>query len=187
MTDLSELSEPLDHDAAEIVSRAGELFARLKALGADAPEAGRWLRMWLPVGGALLQLGSTLSRLALRLRQPGDEDLLPPEVRDELWDDLQALAEAFPDITSMLFGLTTLDDLADSTLRNDEVRGTAQRLLQLLEHTADRLIDRLFDIVLGQRDSPVHADDVIAWSRQLEALAQRLLDELLRPTFRGDA
>ena len=184
MSELLTDSEAADFDGNSFIARAMELWRRIKALAVDNPETATWLRMWTPVGGALMGLASTLGKLAVRLRSFENlHDLMPDELREELSEDLRELGDAFPDIADVIFGLSHLDEAAAAIANDEEARSMATTLLALAERAGDRVLKIGVDLVLGQRESPIHPDRVVTFIGRFEALAERVLDQLLAPAF----
>ena len=181
-----ELSDAEVVDSAGVLERALSLGQRVREVAMNQPEAGAWFAMWKPVVAAVVGLGKTLGKLLFNLRKIADSDdsfdPLPADLRAELIEDLRDITTDFPDISDVLFGFGNLDTALDALREDDDTRTLASSLYESSIALLDRFLDALVDIVLGERESPLKPDRIIAAVERFEHIAQRLLDRwLLQP------
>ena len=182
------MSEPGDDPGfGAIVLRAGALAKRLSELTVEQSDTKAWIGMWAGVGAVVMRLAKTLFALAMQLKdaavsaEPIPE--LDDDVRDAVASDLRDIADEFPDLADVLFGLGHLDRLWDAIMSDDDAREKAASLLSALSAVVDQFIDSVFDIVLGERESSFAPGDVINFLQRYEDIAQNLLDRWLQPAL----
>lgn len=169
------------------MERALELRDRVKELALNEPTAGPWLGMWVPVVAAVVRLAKTLFRLALRLKEAATSETPIDPIDDELKaaviEDLRDIADEFPDIADVLFGLQHLDRLLEIVTSDNDARNAAAAILGAVGAVVDRFLDALVDIAMGERESPFGPDRVIDLLSRYEEFAQQLLDRWLQPAL----
>lgn len=181
------LDEPSEVDRETIVTRFRELTEVVKGLVDQSDEQREWFAMWLPVIGAVVRFGGTLTKLAFRLQQMvGAEEAREPigdTLREELVEDARSIRDEFPDVADAFFGLRNVDDLIDAIASDATARRSAGLLLEAVADAADKVVGRMIDIALGRRQSTFGPDRVVALLDRYEEIAQRLLDRWLLPTL----
>ena len=163
------------------VAPALELLLRL------APgDMGERAQAWAPLADAARSLVFTVLGLVGRARaifSMGElsrlGDLLD-EAAVVLVEDLTGIVDAFPDVSEVLLGAEAIERVEHSLLSREASRALALDALALVEKRADLLIARLLDVLLSP-SSPEELSRMAALLEQLEATAQRLIDEVIVP------
>lgn len=167
-----------------VVQRAIALADRIKTVALSQPDAGAWFAMWRPVGGAFIRLAKTIARLLMHLKglasattvEPADVDL-----RAELAEELRDIADEFPDVADVLFGMSNLDAVYSALMNDADSRAAASDLSTAIFAILDRFIAGLVDIVMGYRESPISAERVVELLGRYEDIAQGLIDRWITP------
>jgi hypothetical protein len=149
-------------------------------------DLGERAQEWAPLADAARRLVFTTLGLVGRARalfSAGDltqlGDLLD-EAAAVLVEDLSGVVDAFPDVAEVLLGAEAIERVERSILSREASRALALDALGLVERRADLLIARLVDVLL----SPSTAEELSSMAsllEQLEATAQRLIDEVIVP------
>lgn len=164
-----------------VVQRALTLADRIKTIALQQADAGAWLSMWKPVMGALVRLAKTVGKLIMSLRNLGEPTGAPDEdLRDEIAEELREIAEDFPDIADVLFGMRHLDEVYAALVQDDDAREAAAALSATTIAVLDRFLGVLVDIIMGERESPISPDKIVELLGRYEELVQGLLDRWLR-------
>ncbi len=141
---------------------------------------------WAPLADATRGLVFTVLGLVGRgraifslgeLSQLGD---LLDEAATVLVEDLTRIVDAFPDVAEVLLGAEAIERVERSILSREASRALALDALGLVEERADLLIARLLDVLLSP-STPEEISRLAALFEQLEATAQRLIDEVIVP------
>lgn len=169
-----------------IISGLLTLGERVRTLALEPP-SGAWFAMWGPVLGAVARLAKTLLNLALRLKAAtaADDPIQPidAELRAELSEELRDIADEFPDVADVLFGLPHLDLLWEALNNDADARTAASALLGSLGSVLDRFLGTLVDIAVGHRQTEFGAEKVVSFLERYEDVAQRLIDQWLVPAL----
>ncbi len=159
----------------------------LELLLAMAPsDLGERAQAWAPLARAARQLAFTVLGLVGRGRAiMGGGDLsrlgdLLDEAGAVLVEDLSAAVNAFPDVADVILGAEAIERLEGSILSSDASRALALDAFRMIERRADVLIGRLLDVILSP-STPEELSHMVGMLERLEAMAQRIIDEVIVP------
>lgn len=172
--------EELTAPADEVRSRITELLARLRAVVAEREDSARWFAMWGPVVKTLGRIAMTLGSIALRMKSSvaaGEfQNPLSEEDREVIVEELRALADDFPDVAEVFFGLHHVDRLVETVMYDESARSGASRIVKLLAAATERMVSKLVDVALGDKEAQFGPEEVLAFLRRFEGVTQEFLD-----------
>jgi len=159
---------------------AGAAFNEARSrIVAEREDSARWFAMWGPVVAVLGRIAMTLGGVAMRLRAVAASgemsNPLTVEDREAIADDLRALADDFPDVAEVLFGLHHVDRLVETVLYDESARSAASRIGGLFASVVERMVSKIVDVALGDGPS-LGPEEVLAFLGRFEGIAQDLLD-----------
>lgn len=177
-------------DEDGIAERFATLRRSVTELVGQTAERGEWFAMWLPVVGAVVKFGATVTRLLFRLRQivSTDDEVEPigETLRRDLVEDARAIRAEFPDVADAFFGMHHIDELLDAIRADRGARTAALRLLDAIGGTADRVVNTMIEVALGQAETSFGPERVMEMFERYERIAQRILDRWLLPNLKDE-
>lgn len=178
--------DPADEDMQKSFSR---MLAVLKRVVASGDEITGFVATWLPLLGALKNLGLTAAAFGMRVRQviaaPGDDPLFDETTVADLRAGFDDLVDAFPEASALFFGVDNLDNLVREASQDEEARAVVARFGQVVEAKMNGLIGRLVDWGLEEGGPELSVERLEAFVHGLEALLQEVMERWVLPKVYG--
>ncbi|MBA2662679.1 MAG: hypothetical protein H0U74_10320 [Bradymonadaceae bacterium] len=153
---------------------------QLSALAAGRPAVSSWFARWLPALAALRRVGASSMHLAGHVREHFEDELadpLPPEMIIELGEGFRELAQAFPDVTALLFDIDQLDAFIADVLHDPDKHLVGSTIMNAVNERASRAIAKIVELAfLPSKMATLSPQATLEFLEH----AERLLDRAIR-------